>query len=99
MLKAAQNWLRLRKRTVIAHWLYGMLCGVASVLFFPAGIVLLFLFASWEKWNDQGEKLRQGKKYKPEGDLDFWDSLLIYAAIVGIALVLHIIQILAIRWW
>jgi len=98
-LERAQSWLRLRKKTVLAHWLYGAFCAFVSWQFFPAGITFLLIFAGWEIWNDNNEKWRQWPHYKPEGDLDFWDSLVVKAPSFGIILILHAREILTITWY
>jgi hypothetical protein len=97
-LISAQEWLRLRKKTVLAHWLYGLFCAIVAWQFFPAGITLLLIFAGWEMWNDVNEKKRQST-YKPEGDLDFWDALVVKISSFAIIVVLHIIGVLTIRWY
>ncbi|MCJ7791858.1 MAG: hypothetical protein MUP49_05580, partial [Dehalococcoidia bacterium] len=75
--EVAGQWLRLRKNTVWAHWLYGLFCALTAWQFFPAGIIFLGIFAWWERWNDHNERIRQWPNYKPEGDIDFWDALVV----------------------
>jgi hypothetical protein len=97
-LTSAQEWLRLRKKTVLAHWLYGLFCALVAWQFFPAGIIFLLIFARWERWNDDNEKIRQ-TTYKPQGDLDFWDALVVKIPSFAIILVLHITGVLRINWY
>ena len=97
-LKAMQEWLRLRKNTVIAHWLWGSVCGYAISQNFVASLVLLGLFAGWEAWNDRNMRIRQ-KDYKPEGDMDWWDSFVAYGIWLGVTLILNGCGIVSIRWY
>jgi hypothetical protein len=97
-IEAAAEWLRLRKNTVVAHWLYGIFCAIVAWQFFPAGIIFLMIFYRWEGWNDQNEKLRQAD-YKPQGDLDWWDSFAIKVICFGVIVILHACGILSIRWY
>lgn len=101
--EAIAEWLRLRKDTVWAHWLYGLFCAFAAWQFFPAGIIFLGIFAWWERWNDQNEKIRrqlhQQPPYKPEGDLDWWDAFVVKIPSFFIILLLNAIGILTIRWY
>jgi hypothetical protein len=100
---AVAKWLRLRKNTVWAHWLYGLFCALAAWQFFPAGIIFLLIFARWERWNDTNEKIRAELNhlppYKPEGDLDFWDSLVVKVPSFATILALNAAGILTIRWY
>lgn len=93
------HWLRLRKNSVWAHWLYGVFCALAAWQFFPAGIIFLLIFAGWERWNDENESIRQWPHYKPEGDLDFWDALVVKVPSFAIILVLNARDMLTIRWY
>jgi hypothetical protein len=86
-----QAWIELRKKSVIAHWLYGLLCGIVAGLYFPAGIVLLVVFAGLEWWNDYCE----GKK---EGCTDFWDALCVFTGTFTIIVILHLIGVIKIIW-
>jgi len=97
-IEAAAQWLRLRKNTVVAHWLYGIFCALAAWQFFPAGIIFLMIFDRWERWNDQNEKLRQAD-YKPQGDLDWWDSFVVKIICFAAIVILHACGILSIRWY
>jgi len=97
-IEAIAKWLRLRKNTVWAHWLYGLFCALVAWQFFPAGIVFLGIFAWWERWNDQNEHIRQ-RHYTPEGDLDWWDAFVVKIAAFAVLLGLHIGGILSIRWY
>jgi hypothetical protein len=97
-VQAGAEWLRLRKNTVVAHWLYGIFCAIVAWQFFPAGIIFLLIFARWERWNDQNEKLRQAD-YKPEGDLDFWDAFIVKIICFVPIVILHVCSILSIRWY
>lgn len=98
MNKLHSLWLKLRKRTVVAHWLFGKLCAVVAVLFFPAGFGLLIMFGVFEWWNDQNLRIRVGDSYKPEGDEDWWDSFLAFCIGFSGAVILDIIGIISIRW-
>jgi len=97
-IEAISQWLRLRKDSVIAHWLYGVFCAIVAWQFFPAGIIFLLIFAWWERWNDQNSKIRESN-YKPEGDLDFWDAFAVKIPSFAIIVALHIGGILSIRWY
>jgi hypothetical protein len=97
-VEAVAEWLRLRKNTVVAHWLYGIFCAVVAWQFFPAGIIFLMIFDRWERWNDQNEKLRQAN-YKPQGDLDWWDAFVVKIPSFAIIIGLDIGGILSIRWY
>ena len=97
-IEAAAQWLRLRKNTVVAHWLYGIFCAIVAWQFFPAGIIFLMIFDRWERWNDQNEKLRQAD-YKPQGDLDWWDSFAVKVICFVVIVILHACSILSIRWY
>jgi hypothetical protein len=97
-VEAAAEWLRLRKNTVVAHWLYGLFCAIVARQFFPAGIIFLLIFAWWERWNDQNEKLRQ-LNYKPEGDLDFWDAFVVKIPSFAIIIALDLAGKISIRWY
>lgn len=90
--------IRLRKNTVWAHWLVGLLCAIAAWQFFPAGLAFFLIFARWERWNDQNEKVRR-PNYLPEGDLDTWDALVVKFSSFAIIVVLHAAKILTIRWY
>jgi hypothetical protein len=94
---AAQKWLRLRKNTVIAHWLYGMLCAVATIQYAPFGCFLILLFALFEYWNDKNMAQRQAN-YVPEGDMDFWDAFAVLGICISPALILNWLGIISIRW-
>jgi len=97
-IEAIARWLRFRKNTVWAHWLYGLFCALAAWQFFPAGIVFLAIFAWWERWNDRNEEIRQ-HHYLPEGDLDFWDAFVIKVSSFAVILGLDFGGILSIRWY
>lgn len=97
-LERAQEWLRLRKKSVVAHWLVGLFCAITAWQFFPAGIALFLIFAWWERWNDQNEKLRR-PSYLPEGDLDAWDALVVKYSSFAIIVALHAAKVLTIRWY
>jgi len=98
--KVYNLWLKLRKRTVVAHWLLGILCAVIAVLFFPAGICLLVIFAGFEAWNDWcNNKNVTGCINKWEGAEDWWDSFLTFCIVFTVAVILHIIGIISIRWY
>jgi hypothetical protein len=94
---AVQQWLRLRKNTVIAHWLFGILCAVAIIQYAPFGCFLLLLFALFEYWNDKNMAWRK-KDYIPEGDMDWWDSFSTLCISIFPALILNWLGIISIRW-
>jgi len=91
-LKAIQEWLRLRKNTVIAHWLYGLLCGIITMMYFPAAITLLLIFAGWEAWNDKCD-------HSHDGALDWWDSFLVFCIAFTVIVILALCGIVSIRWY
>jgi len=94
---AVQQWLRLRKNTVIAHWLYGGLCGAVAAMFFPAGLSMLTAFGVWEAWNDRN-MARRCLDYKPEGDLDCWEAACMATVVFSILFVLSLFGLVSIRW-
>jgi hypothetical protein len=85
------QWYRLRKKTVLAHWIYGLLCAYIAMKYFPASLAMMGLFGGFERWNDKCS----GSK---EGAMDFWDGLLTYTVGFGVVLVLEGIGLLSIRW-
>lgn len=91
-LESVGKWLRLRKKTVVAHWLYGVLCAYVAMLFFPAGLVLLGIFAGDEYWNDWCEKKREGEK-------DWWDAFLFFCIGFIAILILQACNIVSVRWY
>lgn len=91
-LAAASEWLRLRKKSVVAHWLFGGLCAGLSAAFFPAGFLLMFVFAVWEWWNDRNHGTH-------EGDIDWWDAFLIFCIGLTVILTLHLCGEILIRWY
>ena len=97
-IEAIAHWLRFRKNTVWAHWLYGLFCALAAWQFFPAGIIFLGIFAWWERWNDQNEKTRK-PNYTPEGDLDFWDAFIVKIPSFAVILALNAVGKVSIRWY
>jgi len=90
--KLYRLWLKLRKPTVVAHWLVGAICAAVFVRCWPAAAVLMLLFAMFEWWNDWCDRSRQGA-------MDWWDSLLIFFAGVAVAFILAELRVIAIRWW
>jgi hypothetical protein len=88
---------QLRKNTVIAHWLFGILCAVVGVLFFPAALSLLVIFGAWEFWNDRNLR-KHNRKYKPEGDMDWWDSFSVFCFVFAVMVILNLFNIVRIRW-
>ena len=92
-------WLKLRKRTVPAHWAFGVLCAVVWWQFFPAAAFLIGLFAFFEWWNDKNMRVRVGDLYKPEGDEDWWDSFVVLCMCLSPMIILNIVGIISIRWY
>ena len=97
--EAISRWLRLRKRSVWAHWFYGLFCAAVSWQWFPGGLIFLYIFERFERWNDKNEKMRKAPNYLPEGDLDWWDAFVIKIPAFALLLGLHIGGILSIRWY
>jgi hypothetical protein len=86
-------WPKLRKWTVPIHWGFGFACAVLAWQFFPAGMLLLGIFAGWEGWNDWADKTRDGCQ-------DWHESFLTFCMLFfGVILPLHIARVIAIRWW
>jgi opacity protein-like surface antigen len=92
LVKTNSTRYKLRKWTVPAHWGFGVLLAVIAVLFFPASIVLLLVFAMFEWWNDWCE----GSK---DGCTDWWDSFFVYCGGLSVAVTLDLIGKIEIRWW
>lgn len=91
-LEAINTWLRLRKKTVVAHWLFGALCAGFSAVFFPAGFLLMGVFAGWEKWNDKCDGSHDGAQ-------DWWDAFLIFCIGLTVLLILHFCGKASIKWY
>jgi hypothetical protein len=91
-LEAARQWLQLRKKTVITHWLFGGLCAAFSAVFFPAGFLLMGVFAGWERWNDKCDDSNEGAQ-------DWWDAFLIFCIGLAVILILHFCDIMAVKWY
>ena len=85
-----------RKWTTPVHWACGVLCGIFSIAFFPAGILLLVIYAGNQVWNDWENKQRKGEK--PEGCSDWWEILLTYSIVMAIAIILHLAGVISIRF-
>lgn len=90
-LDATNKWLRLRKNSVIAHWLFGGLCAGFSAAFFPAGLILMGIFAGWEWWNDKCDG-------SDEGAMDWWDAFLTFCIGLTVILVLYFCGKMTIKW-
>jgi hypothetical protein len=91
-LETTKAWLRLRKNTVIAHWLFGAICAGFSAAFFPAGFLLMGVFAGWEKWNDKCDGSNEGAQ-------DWWDAFLTFCIGLLVILILYFCERMAIRWY
>lgn len=91
-LEAVAQWLRLRKNTVIAHWLFGGICAAFSAAFFPAGFLLMGVFGIWERWND----ICDGSD---EGAQDWWDAFLTFCIGLAVILILYFCDIMTITWY
>lgn len=89
--KQFRPWYKLRKYTVIAHWLYGLLCAYIGMKYFPASLAMMGLFAGFERWNDWCD----GSK---EGANDWWDAVATYTIGFVIVLILEAIGLVTIRW-
>lgn len=85
-------WPKLRKWTVPIHWAFGLFCAWLAWQFFPAGALLLGIFAGWEWWNDWAERTRWGY-------LDWHESFITFCLGFVVELILHCIGIITIRWW
>ncbi len=94
---AAQQWIRLRKKSVIAHWLYGGLCAVVAAAFFPAGLALLGIFGIWEHWNDKNLAKRV-PGYLPQGDMDWWDAFFMAAVVFTVLFIFYLFGKITITW-
>lgn len=86
-----QLWTRVRKKSVLAHWLYGVLCAIVALQFFPACLALLVVFGVMEWWNDWAENAR-------EGCSDWWDAFLVFCIGFGVILFLDLLGKVNIRW-
>ena len=82
---------KLRKNTVVVHWLYGFLCAYIAMKYFPASLAMMGLFAGLERWNDLCDNTN-------EGCTDWWDSVVTYSAGLVVILILEGIGLVAIRW-
>jgi len=91
-LETTRDWLRLRKKSVMAHWLFGALSAGFSAAFFPAGFVLMYVFDRWERWNDKCNGSNEGAR-------DWWDAFLIFCIGLLVILILYLCGIMAIRWY
>jgi len=77
-------WIHLRKETTPVHLVFGLLCVFLMFGFgLLAGIVMMTAFAIWEYWNDRNLMIKY-PSYKPEGDMDFWESFLSFSIGWGI---------------
>jgi len=90
-LEATREWLRLRKKSVIAHWLYGLLCAIVAMMFFPGGIALVVIFAGFEVWNDKCDGSHEGAQ-------DWWDSFLVFCIGFSVIVILTLCGKVSIRW-
>jgi hypothetical protein len=97
-LKKYAFYSLLRKWTVPVHWAYGLFCAFVAWQFFPAGILLLGIFAGMEVWNDKEEKARD-PAYLPSGCADWWDCFVTFCPGFGVELLLHTTHIITITWW
>lgn len=91
-LNATAEWLRLKKKTVVAHWLFGALCAGFSAAYFPAGFLMMGFFAHFEKWNDKCDGSHEGAQ-------DWWDGFLIFCVGLTLILILHFCGRMEIRWY
>lgn len=92
MLDRIQLWVESRKDTVPAHWLLGILCGLTAIAFFPAGLVLLGIFAAWEYWNDKNHNTHQG-------DVDWLDTFLTFCITIAVTMPFNLAGLINIRWY
>jgi len=83
--------IALRKWTTPVHWAFGVLCAVVATQHFPAGILLLLVFAGNQIWNDWAEN-------KKEGCTDWWESFLVFCIVFSVALILDLVGVISIRW-
>jgi hypothetical protein len=82
----------LRKKTTPIHWSVGLTGAAIFIKCWPATVVLILLFAVFERWND----IDHGTF---EGDMDWWDAT--FVAFMGIipSVVLDFMRIITIKWW
>ena len=98
VLKIYRSWLKIRKGSVISHWLLGILFSVLAVLWFPSAIIMLLLFALLEWWNDK-EQIARNPNYLPEGCTDWWDSFVVFCVGLSIDVILNLAKVISIRWY
>ena len=91
MIDKLHAWIELRKKSVIAHWLYGLLCGIVAGLYFPAGVVLLVIFGGMEWWNDYCKGTKEGCD-------DWWDAFAVFCGAFSVIAILHLAGAVSIRW-
>jgi hypothetical protein len=96
--KVYRSWLKIRKNSVIVHWLFGVLCAVVAVLWFPASVILLLLFAMDEVWNDH-DGIKNGITTKYSGCEDWWDAFLVFCFGLSIDVILNLAKVIEINWY
>ena len=89
---AISQWLKLRKKTTVVHLIYGALCAGFSAEYFPAGVLLLLVFAGFEAWNDHCNGTKEGCD-------DWWEAFLIFSIGLTVLLILQFIGKCSIRWY
>lgn len=94
--------LKLRKWTTPIHMIFGAGCGYIIANYgWPAGVVIgivfLVLFAVFEVWNDWSLK-QQCPDYKPQGDMDWWESFLFCCIVIIVYVILDGIGIVNLNW-
>jgi len=93
----AQMWFQLRKKSVVAHWAWGVLSALTLWQFGPMGVFLIILFGLFEYWNDI-EQAKRSSYYKFEGCTDFWDMMVGFGISYSIILGCHLAGVLTIHW-
>ena len=86
----------LRKWTTPVHWACGVLCGLFSIAYFPAGLALLTIYALNQVWNDWENHKRYSKL--PEGCTDWHEMLVPYSIVISPAIILHLAGVISIRF-
>jgi hypothetical protein len=83
---------KLRKRTTPIHWLVGLTCAAIIIKCWPAAVMLILIFALFERWNDIDHATTQG-------DMDWWDAVFVTFMGAVVIVPLDFIGIISVRWW
>ena len=95
--QAAKAQAILRKKSVIAHWGWGVMAAITMWQFAPMGVFFILLFAGWEYWNDV-EEAKRTANYQWSGCWDFWDMMVAFAVAFVTILSCHLAGVLTIQW-